>query len=45
MPTNTFSHTEWLREFRIASKKRAGYRELRAEIFQQTVQVVKEGYN
>ena len=43
MPANTFSHTEWISQFRVASKNKAGYRELRVEIFQQTVQVVNDG--
>jgi uncharacterized protein (TIGR02452 family) len=38
-----FDHIDWLRQFSAASKKRDGFRELRAEIFQGTVRFVKNG--
>lgn len=40
---NTFSPTKWIKQFRTASKNKAGFRELRAEIFQQTVKAVLQG--
>jgi uncharacterized protein (TIGR02452 family) len=40
MVVQSFSPVEWLRKFRIASENKSGFRELRAEIFQQTVKVV-----
>ncbi|MGB3453285.1 MAG: TIGR02452 family protein [Moheibacter sp.] len=41
-----FDSNEWLNEFHIASKNKYGFRELRAEIFQQTVEAVKkDGYS
>jgi uncharacterized protein (TIGR02452 family) len=39
----TFDPLRWLREFRIASKRKEGFRELRAEIFQETVALVSAG--
>jgi uncharacterized protein (TIGR02452 family) len=38
-----FDHINWLRQFGIASKRREGFRELRAAIFQDTVRFVKNG--
>jgi uncharacterized protein (TIGR02452 family) len=43
MKTNSFSPIDWLIKFKIASQNKSGFRELRAEIFQQTVEVVKQG--
>jgi len=40
---DSFSPTEWLNQFRTALQKKSGFRELRAEIFQQTVKVVQRG--
>lgn len=41
-----FNPTKWLREFRIASIRQSGFRELRADIFQQTVLAINMGgYN
>lgn len=40
---NKFSSIKWLENFRIASNIRQGFRELRAEIFQQTVEIIKNG--
>jgi uncharacterized protein (TIGR02452 family) len=41
---NDFDAIDWLKKFRKASAARAGYRELRAEIFQQTVKFAKKGF-
>ncbi len=43
MLNSSFNPIDWLKKFRIASTNRGGFRELRAEIFQQTVQIVKSG--
>ncbi len=43
MIISSFSPTDWLNQFRIASQNKSGFRELRADIFQQTVEVVKQG--
>lgn len=40
---NSFSPIEWLNQFRTASQNKSGFRELRAQIFQQTVKVIKRG--
>lgn len=40
---NTFSPTKWIKQFKTASQKRAGFREMRAEIFQQTVKAIQQG--
>ena len=40
---NSFSPIEWLKQFRKASNDKLGFRELRAEIFQQTIHVVNRG--
>ncbi|GBU26866.1 hypothetical protein R84B8_00381 [Treponema sp. R8-4-B8] len=40
---NDFDHIIWRNQFEIASKKGTGYRELRAEIFQNTIKAVKNG--
>jgi uncharacterized protein (TIGR02452 family) len=46
MPDDTFDHVGWIKNFQIASSKREGFRELRAEIFQSTVKLVQSnGYN
>ena len=39
---NSFSPSEWIKQFRKASQKGAGFREMRAEIFRQTVELFKE---
>ena len=41
--SESFDSVEWLRNFRIASEGRTGYRELRADIFKGTVNLVKSG--
>ncbi len=38
-----FNHIKWLQQFSEASKNRTGFKELRATIFQQTVQIAKNG--
>ena len=38
----SFSPSNWVKQFRTASQKRAGFREMRAEIFRQTVEVFKQ---
>lgn len=38
-----FDHAGWLNKFGIASREKAGYRELRAEIFNGTVKYVSSG--
>lgn len=43
MLVHSFSSIEWLNQFWTASQNKSGFRELRAEIFQQTVKVVKRG--
>ncbi|NDW12020.1 TIGR02452 family protein [Bacteroides sp. 214] len=40
---SSFSPTEWIKQFRTASRNKSGFRELRAEIFQQTVEVALQG--
>lgn len=40
---NSFSSVEWIKQFKTASRNKTGVRELRAEIFQQTVEVVQQG--
>jgi uncharacterized protein (TIGR02452 family) len=42
MSTNFFNPVDWINDFKIASKNRVGFRELRAEIFKQNIQVVKQ---
>ena len=42
-PRNDFDHVKWKNQFEIASKKRDGFREFRANIFQNTVKIVKNG--
>lgn len=37
------SHLEWLDQFKKASESIIGFRELRAEIFEQTVEIVRKG--
>jgi uncharacterized protein (TIGR02452 family) len=39
-----FNHNEWLKEFHAASEKRSGFRELRAEIFEGTIEIVNKGF-
>ena len=43
MLTNYFDPIEWIRDFRIATKNRIGFRELRADIFNQNIELVKQG--
>ncbi|MDR3286012.1 MAG: hypothetical protein LBT27_01040, partial [Prevotellaceae bacterium] len=38
-----FDCVEWLKEFEIASAKKSGFRELRAEIFKNTINIVQSG--
>lgn len=38
-----FDHALWIQQFRLASKNKSGFRELRAEIWKQTVKIVLEG--
>jgi uncharacterized protein (TIGR02452 family) len=38
-----FDHIEWLRKFKTASKNKIGFRELRAEIFHDTLKFVADG--
>jgi uncharacterized protein (TIGR02452 family) len=38
-----FNHLEWKSQFEAASKNKEGFRELRAEVFQNTVKLVKNG--
>jgi hypothetical protein len=40
---NTFDHAKWINQFEAATAKKNGFRELRAEIFQQTVKLVQSG--
>jgi uncharacterized protein (TIGR02452 family) len=40
---NDFDHTKWLEQFEIASGKKAGFREMRAKIFQDTMRFVQSG--
>jgi len=40
---NDFNHIKWKKSFEIASKEKAGFRELRADIFQNTIKLVKNG--
>jgi uncharacterized protein (TIGR02452 family) len=42
-PRNDFDHIKWKNQFEIASKKGDGFRELRANIFQNTIKIVKNG--
>ena len=43
MTTTAFNNINWFKNFRAASAQKAGFRELRAEIFQQTVEIVNSG--
>lgn len=40
---NSFSPFDWIKQFKTASRNKSGFRELRAEIFRQTVEVVQQG--
>jgi uncharacterized protein (TIGR02452 family) len=40
---NDFDHIEWRNQFETATVKKSGFRELRAEIFQNTVRMVQKG--
>jgi uncharacterized protein (TIGR02452 family) len=40
---NDFDHINWRNQFEIASKEGAGFRELRAEVFQNTIKLVQNG--
>ena len=44
MSINSFSPIEWLNQFRTARRNKSGFRELRSEIFQQTVKTAKNGH-
>jgi len=39
-----FDHTKWIKDFQIASSKKEGFSELRAQIFKDTLNFVKSGY-
>jgi uncharacterized protein (TIGR02452 family) len=39
----SFDHTEWLNQFKTASLNGAGFKELRAKIFKETVEIVQAG--
>ena len=41
---NDFDPIDWLKKFKHASEMQQGFRELRAEIFQQTLEFTKRGY-
>jgi len=43
MSNTDFNHTQWLKNFEQATRNRIGFRELRAEIFKQTVDFVQQG--
>jgi uncharacterized protein (TIGR02452 family) len=40
---NDFDHIKWKKQFEIASKEKTGFSELRADIFQNTIKLVKNG--
>jgi hypothetical protein len=40
---DSFDHKQWLRDFEIASKNHSGFKELRADIFRDTVAFVQAG--
>jgi len=42
-PKNDFDHIKWKSQFENDSKGKDGFRELRAEVFQNTIKVVKNG--
>jgi len=39
-----FDHIKWLSDFQIALSKKEGFREMRAQIFRDTVKFVQSGY-
>jgi len=39
-----FEHIKWIKDFQIASSKKEGFSELRAQIFKDTINFVKSGY-
>ena len=41
--SDTFDHLKWNHDFKIASQKKEGFRELRSEIFKGTLSIVKSG--
>ncbi|MEZ4884031.1 MAG: TIGR02452 family protein [Chitinophagales bacterium] len=41
---NSWNHFKWLSQFKKASKRRQGFRELRVEVFRSTVRLVKTGF-
>ena len=43
MYIKSFDNNSWLKKFRVASVQKAGHKELRAEIFRQTVDIVNSG--
>jgi len=42
-PGSDFDHINWKKQFEIASSRQSGFRELRAEVFQNTVKLVRNG--
>jgi uncharacterized protein (TIGR02452 family) len=45
MADSTFDHIKWIKDFQVASSNREGFRELRAAIFQTTIEFVQSnGY-
>lgn len=42
-PRNDFDHIVWIHQFETASKNKIGFRELRTEVFQNTIALVKNG--
>ena len=43
MYNQSFDNNNWLKNFKAASAQKAGMKELRAEIFRQTVEIVNSG--
>lgn len=41
---NDWNHIKWLEEFKDASKNKSGFRELRIDVFQNTVELIKNGF-
>ena len=39
-----FNHVRWIKDFQVASSERQGFRELRAQIFKDTLRFVQSGY-
>jgi uncharacterized protein (TIGR02452 family) len=40
---NDFDHIKWKNQFEVASKEKTGFRDLRADVFQNTIKLVKNG--